>query len=182
MKKLAYILVLLSFVGFAQQKDKALMQANDLIFEANEKVDEDFINAEVEYRKAISKKPSYAKGKYNLGNAYYKSGFFDEALLRHVEAAENATTKKEKHRAYHNIGNAFIKQNMCKEAVEAFKNALRNDPSDEETRYNFALAKECAEQQGQGEDDKNEDEKKEEENVKKYFLGFFTFFLILIKN
>lgn len=162
MKNLVYILVFLSFVGFAQEKDKALMQANDLIFEANEKVDEDFINAEVEYRKAISKKPSYAKGKYNLGNAYYKSGLFDEALLRHLEAAENATTKKEKHKAYHNIGNALMKQNMCKEAVEAFKNALRNNPSDEETRYNFALAKECAEQQGQGEDDESEDENEDE--------------------
>mgnify|MGYP000881994552 FL=1 len=60
---------------------------------------------------------------------------------------------------------------MCKEAVEAYKNALRNDPSDEETRYNFALAKECAEQQGQGDDDKSEDEnkddKKEDENKDK---------------
>jgi len=162
MKKLTYILILYSFLGFSQDKDKALIQANDLIFEANELVSEDFVNAEIEYRKAISKKPSNAKGTYNLGNAYYKSGLFDEALSRHLEAAETATTKNEKHIAYHNIGNAFMKQNLCKEAVEAFKNALRNDPADEETRYNFALAKECAEQQGQGDDDKSEDEKKDD--------------------
>lgn len=171
MKKLTYILILCSFLGFSQDKDKALIQANDLIFEANELVNEDFVNAEIEYRKAISKKPSNVKGTYNLGNAYYKSGLFDEALSRHIEAAETATTKKEKHRAFHNIGNAFMKKNLCKEAVEAFKNALRNDPADEETRYNFAIAKECAEQQGQGDDDKSEDEnkddKKEDENKDK---------------
>jgi Ca-activated chloride channel family protein len=171
MKKLTYILILCSFLGFSQDKDKALIQANDLIFEANELVNEDFVNAEIEYRKAISKKPSNAKGSYNLGNAYYKSGLFDEALSRHIEAAETATTKKEKHRAFHNIGNAFMKQNLCKEAVEAFKNALRNYPADEETRYNFAIAKECSEQQGQGDEDKSEDEnkddKKEDENKDK---------------
>lgn len=171
MSKLTYILILISFLGFSQDKDKALIQANDLIFEANELVNEDFVNAEVEYRKAISKKPSNTKGTYNLGNAYYSSGLYDEAMLRHIEAAESATSKKEKSKAYHNIGNALMKQNLCKEAAEAFKNALRNDPTDEETRYNFALAKECADQQGQGEDDKgedeNEDDKDEDENKDK---------------
>lgn len=162
MKKLTYIFILYSFFGFSQDKDKALIQANDLIYAANELVSEDFVNAEVEYRKAISKKPSNAKGTYNLGNAYYNSGLYDEAMLRHLEAAETATTKKEKHRAFHNIGNAFMKQNLCKEAVEAFKNALRNNPSDDETRYNFALAKKCAEQQGQGDNDESEDENKED--------------------
>lgn len=154
--------MLCSFFGFSQDKDKALIQANDLIFEANEIVNEDFVSAEVEYRKAISKKPSNAKGTYNLGNAYYKSGLYDEAMSRHIQAAESAITKKEKHRAFHNIGNALMKQNLCKDAVEAYKNALRNDPKDEETRYNFALARECAEQQGQGEDDQSEDENKDE--------------------
>jgi tetratricopeptide (TPR) repeat protein len=162
MKKITYILMLCSFFGFSQDKDKALIQANDLIFEANEIVNEDFVSAEVEYRKAISKKPSNTKGTYNLGNAYYKSGLYDEAMSRHIQAAESATTKKEKHRAFHNIGNALMKQNLCKDAVEAYKNALRNDPKDEETRYNFALARECAEQQGQGEDDQSEDENKDE--------------------
>ena len=168
MKKFTYILFLCCSFAFAQEKDKALIQANDLIHDAKEIVSEDFLLAETEYRKAISKKPTNSKGSYNLGNAYFNSGLYDEGLLRHIEAAEAATTKKEKHRAFHNIGNALMKQNLCKDAVEAFKNALRNEPSDEETRYNFALAKECAEQQGEGEDDESEDEnkddKKEEEN------------------
>ncbi|MCP4802764.1 MAG: tetratricopeptide repeat protein [Bacteroidetes bacterium] len=162
MKTLTYIFILLSFCGFSQDQEKTFTQTNDLISQANDLVQEDFVNAEVEYRKAISKTPSNTIGTYNLGNAYYESGLYDEALLRHMEAATSASSKNDRHRAFHNIGNALMKQNLCQEAVEMFKNALRNDPTDEETRYNFALAKECAEQQGQGDDDENEDENEDE--------------------
>jgi len=161
-KTLTYIFILLSFCGFSQDQEKTFTQTNDLISQANDLVQEDFVNAEVEYRKAISKTPSNTIGTYNLGNAYYESGLYDEALLRHMEAATSASSKNDRHRAFHNIGNALMKQNLCQEAVEMFKNALRNDPADEETRYNFALAKECAEQQGQGDDDENEDESQDE--------------------
>ena len=167
-KTLTYIFILLSFCGFSQDQEKTFTQTNDLISQANDLVQEDFVNAEVEYRKAISKTPSNTIGTYNLGNAYYESGLYDEALLRHMEAATSASSKNDRHRAFHNIGNALMKQNLCQEAVEMFKNALRNDPTDEETRYNFALAKECAEQQGQGDDDENEDENEDEEQDNNY--------------
>jgi Ca-activated chloride channel homolog len=166
-KTLTYIFILLSFCGFSQDQEKTFTQTNDLISQANDLVQEDFVNAEVEYRKAISKTPSNTIGTYNLGNAYYESGLYDEALLRHMEAATSASSKNDRHRAFHNIGNALMKQNLCQEAVEMFKNALRNDPTDEETRYNFALAKECAEQQGQGDDDENEDENEDEDKEDK---------------
>jgi len=166
-KTLSYIFILLSFCGFSQDQEKTFTQTNDLISQANDLVQEDFVNAEVEYRKAISKTPSNTIGTYNLGNAYYESGLYDEALLRHMEAATSASSKNDRHRAFHNIGNALMKQNLCQEAVEMFKNALRNDPTDEETRYNFALAKECAEQQGQGDDDENEDENEDEDKEDK---------------
>ena len=127
-----------------------------MVYKANELAQEDdYIQAEMEYRRAISNAPNQAVGAYNLATTYYKKGNFNEALFRTQEAAKKAETKDEKHRAYHNIGNLLMKEKKCKEAMEAFKNALRNNPTDEETRYNFALAKECAEQQkdGGGEDD-----------------------------
>lgn len=161
-----------SVLGFSQEKDKdkALQRSNDYIYDANEKVNDDFVSAEMEYRKAVSAKPSNASGSYNLGNAYYKSGLYDEALSRHLEAANNASTKAERHKAFHNVGNILMQQEQCKKAIEAFKNALRNDPSDDETRYNLALAKECANKDGEGDDgekDQKEDDKedqKEDEN------------------
>lgn len=147
---------------FSQEKDKALQKSNDFVYQGNTLIEDDFISAEKEYRKAISKKPSNAVGAYNLGNAYYETKNFDEALLRHLEAAKIAKTKEEKHRAFHNVGNTLMEQKKCKEAVEAYKNALRNNPNDEESRYNLVVAKECAKEQQQNED-KNEDKDKKDE-------------------
>lgn len=166
MNKVTVILFfLISILGFAQKKDKALITSNNYVYEGNELVNEDFVAAEMEYRKALSEKPTNGIGAYNLGNAYYKNGKYSEALIRHEEALKMASTKKEKYKAYHNIGNALMQNKKCKDAVEAFKNALRNNPNDDETRYNLGLAKECAQKQGGGgggEDQNKED--KEDQN------------------
>lgn len=158
----------------AQTEDKTdkktLRAADNLVNKGNELLQEDdYIQAEMAYRKAISEAPKKAVGAYNLSHAYYKKGNIDEALFRGEEAAKNAKTKLEKHRAFHNIGNFLMQNKNCKQAVEAFKNALRNNPEDEETRYNLALAKECAEEQKQdgGGEDNKEDKDKEQEQDKK---------------
>ncbi|HLT32491.1 MAG TPA: tetratricopeptide repeat protein, partial [Aquaticitalea sp.] len=124
---------------------------------------ENYIAAEKEFRKAISEQPDNVAGAYNLGNSYYKKGNYEEALFRQQQAAKNATSKDNKHKAFHNIGNILMKNKQCKEAVEAYKSALRNDPTDEETRYNLVIAKECAEQQKDEDQDKNKDKDKKEE-------------------
>ncbi|MBT8325242.1 MAG: aerotolerance regulator BatC [Bacteroidia bacterium] len=171
------ILVLVVGVLQAQQQEptdnlNAVKKANNLIYQGNSLAeDEDFIAAEMEYRKAISKYPNTAVGNYNLAHTFYKKGTFDEALYINQMAVKNAVTKEEKHKAYHNIGNVLMQNKLCKEAVEAYKNALRSNPTDDETRYNLALAKECAEEQeGDGEedkeDDKGEDENKEDQDKK----------------
>ena len=182
MKQIFIIILTLCTVFSYAQKDKkaeaellAQKKANDYVYQGNELVDSDnYISAEMEYRKAISEQPSSVAGTYNLGNSYYQKGNFEEALYRHEQASKSATTKAEKHKAFHNIGNILMKSNECKLAVEAYKNALRNNPNDEETRYNFALAKECAAQQQedqqqedqQDEDKKDEDKDKEDEDNK----------------
>lgn len=167
-----YIAILITSFSFGQEKDKeqglALKRSNDYVHEANELINKDnFISAEMEYRKAISEQPSNVAGVYNLGNSYYRKGNYEEALYRQQEAAKNAVNKEEKHRAFHNIGNILMKNKQCQEAVEAYKNALRNDPNDDESRYNLALAKVCAEQQkDQNKDDQNKDEDKKDDDQK----------------
>ncbi len=171
---IAYILVLTTAFSFAQGKEHkqlalATQKSNDLVYEANDLASsDDFISAEMEYRKALSEKPTSVAGTYNLAHSYYKEGNYEEALYRNKQAAKNATDKSEKHRAFHNIGNILMKNNKCKEAEEAFKNALRNNPTDEESRYNLSLAKECAkkqeEQQEQDDKDDKDKDKKEDEN------------------
>jgi Ca-activated chloride channel family protein len=159
------------FSSYAQEVDAQLSESNDYVFEGNAIVDSDFIEAEKKYRLAVSTKTNNATGSFNLVNAYYNSKLYDEALFRHLEAVNNSSSKPDKHKAYHNIGNILMQQKQCKEAVSAFKNALRNDPTDDESRYNLALAQECAKEQGDGggdgedeDEDKDKDENKDDKD------------------
>lgn len=161
MRYLILIAILITSISFAQEKEEilALKKANNYVYEGNTLIEEDdFVLAEMAYRKAISKQPTTVAGIYNLGNSYYNKGNYEEALYRHQQALKNATSKEEKHKAFHNIGNILMQNKKCKEAVEAFKNALRNNPSDDETRYNLGLAKICEEQQKQDQQDENKDD------------------------
>jgi len=152
-------------ISWSQNSSKATQklnkQAKTFIAKANTIVSNNFVEAEMGYRKAISANPTTVAGTYNLAHSYYKKENYEEALFRNQQAATNATDKSEKHKAFHNIGNILMKEKKCKEAVEAFKNALRNNPKDNETRYNLALAQECAKGQ---QDDKPQDEDKDGDN------------------
>ena len=132
----------------------------------------EFITAEVAYRKAIAIEENKATGSYNLGNAYYKNSKNEEALSRFVNAAKVATTKPQRHQAFHNLGNALMNQKEYSGAVEAYKNALRNNPSDDQSRYNLALAKDLLEknppQEGEDDQEKEQDnqDKKDQQDKK----------------
>ena len=152
-------------------QEKALKNSMNLTWEANKELSENaFVEAEADYRRAISKSDENAIAPYNLGTAYYKKKSLEEAFGRFKQAGELASAKPEKHKAFHNMGNVFMKNEEYGKAVEAYKEALRNDPTDEETRYNLALAKALAEkqknQQKDGEDDKKDQKEKEEEQEK----------------
>lgn len=127
----------------------------------------DLSTAEALYRQAIAKDPANAEARYNLGNLYYNNEITGEALQRHAQSAKVAEEKPLKHNSYHNQGNAFMKQKKYKEAVEAYKNSLRNNPSDEETRYNLALAKKLLEEEKKGGGDENKDDQKKDQQDQK---------------
>jgi len=167
-KAVTFLILCVSFLSFSQEKDKAqelaMKKANDYVYEGNSLInEEDFIAAEMEYRRAISEQSTSVAGAYNLANAYIKNGNPEEALFRLQQAAKTSTSKSEKHKAFHNIGNVLMQNEKCKEAVEAYKSALRNNPSDDETRYNLSVAKACAEEQKEQED-QNKDQDKNDEN------------------
>jgi tetratricopeptide (TPR) repeat protein len=176
MKFLAILFLLMGTITFAQEekvKKKELAESKNMTWEGNKNLaNNDFIEAEVEYRKAISKSGENAAAPYNLGNAYYNNETYAEAFGRYKEAGELATKKNDKHKAYHNMGNVFMKRKEYEKAVEAYKEALRNNPTDEETRYNLALAKEMLKKQqeqqkkDQNKDDKDKDKKDEKKDNK----------------
>ena len=154
-----------------KEKQKVLKESKEFLSEANYEMENDnFFLAEAAYREAIATNPEEDTGKYNLGIAYYDKEMNDVAMSRFKQAAAVADTKSDKHKVFHNLGNTFMNEKLYKEAVESYKNALRNNPKDEETRYNYALAKELLEEQeknGGGDDNKenqeNQEDKQEEE-------------------
>ncbi len=153
-----------------KEKQKVLKESKEFLSEANYEMENDnFSLAEAAYREAIATNPEEDTGKYNLGTAYYDKEMNDVAMSRFKQAAAVADTKSDKHKVFHNLGNTFMNEKLYKEAVESYKNALRNNPKDEESRYNYALAKELLEEQeknGGGDDNKENQEDKQEEEKK----------------
>lgn len=165
MKDLKNILVvtmaLLSFATKAQEKDKYLPQANDE-FEAK-----NYVEAEANYRISQSKFPKKASASYNLGNTIYNINQPSEAKLSYMKAIEESKSRPEKHKAFHNLGNVFMKEKNYTAAVQAYKNALINNPADDESRYNFALAKKMLKDNPPPKDEKKKDKKDEKKDKDK---------------
>ena len=139
------------------------------------KANEDFatknyVAAETGYRTSTSDVAKKSLAIYNLGNAIYKQNFAGEARFAFSKAAVAAKNYPEKHNAYHNLGNSLMLEKKYDLALEAYKNALRNNPEDEETRYNFALAKKKDKDNPNKDKDKKKDKKdkkdKKEEDKK----------------
>jgi tetratricopeptide (TPR) repeat protein len=158
--RIVHILLLLTFVGNAQQKDKVLPKANE------EYVEKNFVEAEANYRISKSKFPNRTVASYNLGNSIYKQNQFSESKYAYANALKKVKTRTQKHKAFHNLGNVFMKEKDYTQAVEAYKNALRNNPEDEETRYNYALAKKMLKDNPPPKDDKNKDKNKDNKDDK----------------
>lgn len=135
---------------------------------SEERENGNFAQAEALYRKALDKKPEGDEAAYNFGNLYFENEKKQQSVLRYAESAKKSDDKMVKHKNFHNLGNVFMEEKQYAKAVEAYKNALRNNPNDDETRYNLALAKQKLKKEkndGDGGDkDKEQEQKKEDQN------------------
>ncbi len=152
-----------------KEQKQLIRETKELVSDASLALsDDNFIEGEADYRKAIAINPKSETAKYNLGNAYYNKKKNDEAMSRFQQAADVATSKSDKHGAYHNLGNTYMNAEKYQDAVDAYKNALRNNPNDDETRYNLALAKDMLEKNPPkgGEGDNKDQDKNQDKNDK----------------
>lgn len=153
------VLCLFTLVQINAQESEVTNQ----IYEGNQLANaEVFDEAEMVYREALSKSPERTEALYNLGNTHFNEQDYEEAKQRYFQTQKFAENKSSKHHALHNMGNVFMKQKDYAKAVETYKNALRNNPQDEETRYNYALAKELLEKEQQNQD-QNQDQEDEQD-------------------
>ena len=100
------LLLLLTFVANAQEKDKVLPEANE------EYAEKKFADAEANYRISHSKFPNRTVSTYNLGNSIYRQNQFSESKFAYMNALKNLKTRSQKHKAFHNLGNVFMKRRI----------------------------------------------------------------------
>ena len=163
MKNTLFILSLLMCItSFAQNKKSFLRDGNELY------TDSSYNDAEIQYRKSLEKDQDYFKASFNLADAVYKQERYEESSALFDALIDNAPTENDLAKVYHNLGNSLTQEQKLEEAIEAYKNALRINPNDAETRHNLALSKKQKQEQEQQEEKKeeNKEEKKDQEKDK----------------
>src|SRR5574344_586431 len=160
MRGLKYIFILIaifaSSAAFAQADRQYIRNGNKLFHQQN------YAKAEVEYRKAISKNPNNSQAIYNLGNALLMQQKDSAATSLFQKSGKIEKSKIRKAMSYHNIGVICQKHQMYGEAINAYKEALRNNPNDNETRYNLALCKKLLKNQPKDKNKQNKDQDKQD--------------------
>ena len=179
MKKiLLFCLLTVSVIGAsAQRSDRSYVRKGNRMFE-----DSLFIKAEENYLKAVDINPELNEGYFNLGNAYIAQQKPNEAVeqFRKVantlegrkkelmndpsaSAKELERCKEDLAKTYHNTGVVY---HMCEEydkAVESYKQALRNNPNDNETRYNLILAQRMLQNRQQDQQQQQQDQQDQQQ-------------------
>ena len=167
------LLVSVFFIFKSNAQEIAIdKESNNLTLDGNiEFAENNLVEAESLYRKSISKDSLNLKAVYNMGNSFYKNELKDEAINQYRSSIKKTTDKDLLHKSFHNLGNVFMQNEDYQNAVDSFKKALLNKPSDDETRYNYVLAKELLKNQQKNnkkddKDKKNDKDKKEDKEKK----------------
>lgn len=166
MTKKLYILSLLLVASavqvFAQQKtDRDYLRSGNKLYN-----DSLFIKAEVDYRKALEINPKSTDAMFNLANALLMQQKAKEAMEQYESVSKIEKDKEKLAQIYHNMGVILQSSKQLPQCIEAYKESLRNNPKDDETRYNLALAqKQLKDQQQnqQNQDQQQQQQQKQEE-------------------
>ena len=160
------MLLLMAAMSLNEQTDRQYVHQGNKQFRTG-----DYANAEVSYRKALEKNDRNPQALYNLGNALMAQNKDSAAVAEFEKAAKVETNGLRKSMAYHNMGVICQRHQMFGDAIEAYKQSLRLNPHDDETRYNLELCKRQQKQQDQNKDnqqqqnkdDKNKDKDKQDQ-------------------
>jgi len=162
-KSIYRILFVISFIimtalPLAGQKHKKYTRQGNRDYTENQ-----FEESEMLYRRAIDAEPSFKKAIFNLGDALYKQEKYDAAIENFSELTKKELKKKELARSQYNLGNSLLKAGRLEESIEAYKDALRNDPGNKEAKYNLAYAMDQLEKQQQDKNDEQQQDQNDEQ-------------------
>lgn len=158
MKKLVYILLLLfPTLLFAQSEAKLIRHGN------KDFKSKDYKAAEINYRKSLEKNNKSLKGEFNLGDALYELEDYENAAKLFQDLGKKDIAPEQLAEIFHNLGNTFLETKKYQESIEAYKNALRRNPSDLDTKYNLEYARQKLEEQQKDQEKQDKDQDKEKE-------------------
>ena len=151
--------------AFAQEKtDRDYLRSGNKLYN-----DSLFIKAEVDYRKALELNPKSTDAMFNLANALLMQQKAKEAMEQYESVSKIEKDKEKLAQIYHNMGVILQSSKQLPQCIEAYKESLRNNPKDDETRYNLALAQKLLKDQQQNQqnqqqiqDQQQQEEQKEE--------------------
>ena len=164
MMKKFYILSMLLLAstahGLAQDKtDRDYLRSGNKLYN-----DSLFIKAEVDYRKALELNPKSTDAMFNLANALLMQQKAQEAMEQYQSVSKIEKDKEKLAQIYHNMGVILQSGKQYPQCIEAYKESLRNNPKDDETRYNLALAQKLLKDQQQ--DQQNQDQQQQQQEQK----------------
>jgi hypothetical protein len=163
-------IVLLSFIGLASNGQSE----NKLIRNGNHSYDKgDFKAAEIDYLKSMQTDNHTYKGLYNLGDALYQQNNYIDATAVFDSVSSLKLNKQTLSEAYYNMGNSLLKLSRDSSeiagqalpaSIESFKNSLRINPNDMDTKYNLAYAQKLLNQQQQQQQNKQENQDQDKQD------------------
>lgn len=122
------------------------------------------------YESAQKKAPEGIDLSDEMAQSAYKAREFEKAEKIYQQSASVKKNKTAKARSYHNLGNSRMKKKDYQGAIDSYKEALRNDPKNEKTRYNLSEAirrlKEEQQKQQEQQKDQNKDQKEQDQQNK----------------
>lgn len=155
-----YVMLGLMFVSVAvygQKTERDYLRSGNKLYK-----DSTFVKAEVDYRKALELEPKSTDAMYNLGNSLLMQQKAKEAMEQYEAASRIEKDKNKLAQIYHNMGVILQSSKQLPQCIEAYKQALRNNPKDDETRYNLALAQKQLKDQQQQNQNQDKDEKQDQ--------------------
>lgn len=158
---ITFALLLLAMTAQAQKAERDYIRKGNRLF-----ADSTFVDAEVNYRKALDVNPKSTVSMYNLANTLLAQNKVEEAMQQYVAASKLEKDKGNLAQIYHNMGVIFHGQKDLQKAIEAYKESLRNNPHDDETRYNLALAQKQLNEQQQQQQEQNQNQEQQEQQQK----------------
>ena len=160
-KSMVLLLLAVSLSAVAQNDRQFIREGNKLYRQKH------YAQAEVLYRKAVAQNAQNQVAAYNLGCALMMQQKDSAAIVQFEKASKQETTPIRKSRIFHNVGVICQNHQMYGDAIKAYEESLRNNPKDDETRYNLALCKKMNKEKPQQQKKENNKEKNEGDDKKK---------------